>query len=254
MKCCALIPSYNHYRELPRLMAALVGQGLSVLVVDDGSEEPAHGALAALAAENPDTVRLLHFERNRGKGAAVLAGMADAAEAGYTHVLQIDADGQHDPRKAGALLAAARRHPDALISATPVYDETVPPVRYYGRWITHLLVWLETCSRELADSMCGFRVYPLAPTLALARRRRIGARMDFDTDVMVHLYLAGTPVRFLPVPVRYAPDGLSNYRMLRDNLRMTRLHLALVAGLPPRLVGRSARRLLPFARPRTLKE
>lgn len=250
---CALIPVYNHYRELPRLAGALAGQGLPVMLVDDGSTEPARGALDTLAAANPDTIELLRFARNRGKGAALLAGFAAATKRGYTHALQIDADAQHDPGDARALLAAARAHPEALVSGRPAYDASIPAFRYYGRWATHLLVWLETLSRAIEDSMCGFRVYPLAPTLALARRRKIGTRMDFDTDIMVRLYLAGTPVLFRPVAVRYPTDGLSNYRMLRDNLRMTWLHLRLLAGLPPRIAGRAARRLLSCARRKPLR-
>ncbi|MGH8161072.1 MAG: glycosyltransferase family 2 protein [Gammaproteobacteria bacterium] len=241
---CALVPVYNHYLELPGLVAAFTALDLPVLLVDDGSVPPARTALDALAESNSDRIELLRFERNRGKGAALLAGFARAAENGYTHAVQIDADGQHDPLDARALLALAREHPQALVSGTPAYDDSVPRVRYYGRWITHLLIWFATLSRDITDSMCGFRIYPLAPTLALARRRKIGTRMDFDTDIMVRLYLAGTPVLFAPVRVSYPPGGLSNYRMLRDNLRMAGLHLRLLGGLP----GLAVRRLLSCAR------
>lgn len=228
---CALIPVYNHHAALPRLVAALRAQDLPVLLVDDGSDAVTKAALAALVQPG---VELLTQPRNGGKGAAVLAGIARAAERGYSHALQIDADGQHDVSDAGAMLALAERHPEELISGTPRYDESVPKIRFYGRYLTHALVWAETLSLSLTDSMCGFRVYPVAQTLALMRRARIGMRMDFDTEIMVRLYWAGTPSRFLPTRVRYPEDGISHYRMLRDNARMTWLHTRLLAGMLPR--------------------
>jgi hypothetical protein len=71
--------------------------------------------------------------------------------------------------------------------------------------------------------------------------------MEFDADVIVRLFWAGTPVVNLPTPVTYPADGVSNFRMVRDNLRMAALHLRLLAGmllrlpvlLPRRLTGRA---------------
>ena len=240
MTPCALIPVYNHHDSLQYLVSELRAQSLPVILVDDGSNAATAETIDGLADADARVSVLRHAE-NRGKGAAFLTGLEAAAKADYTHVLQIDADGQHDPRQAGLLLDLAQADEQALISGMPAYDASVPAVRYYGRWITHLLVWLETWSRELKDSMCGYRVYPVTATLAAFASQPVGRRMDFDTEIMVRLFLSGTPVRFLPVDVRYPTDGLSNFRMLRDNLRMTWLHLRLLAGMPLRLARRKAR-------------
>lgn len=236
-KPIALIPVYNHHRALPAICSILRASELPVVIVDDGSAAATRDALDSLAATHPRGIHLLRLKANRGKGAAVCAGLARAAESGYTHALQIDADGQHDPGEAKKLLDAARARPEAMISGAPAYDDSVPAVRYYGRWITHWLVSLETLSRQLRDTMCGFRVYPLVPTLALIGKKKLGARMDFDTEVMVRLYLAGTPVHFQTVHVKYPPGGESRYRMLRDNLAMAWLHVRLLAGLPARIAA-----------------
>jgi len=241
MTPCALIPIYNHHATLQRLVGELRAQSLPAILVNDGSDAVTRRTIDEIEAADAQ-VTALHHAHNRGKGAAFLTGLEAAAEAGYTHVLQIDADGQHDPRQAGLLLDLALADELALISGIPAYDASVPAVRYYGRWITHLLVWLETWSRELKDSMCGYRVYPVAATLAAFASQPVGRRMDFDTEIMVRLFLSGTPVRFVPVDVRYPADGLSNFRMLRDNLRMTWLHLRLLAGMPLRLAKRKIRR------------
>lgn len=239
---CAVVPVYNHHMALKRIVEALRAEQLPVILVDDGSDTATKAVLSSLAAPG---VEVLARAQNGGKGAAMLAGFARAAEQGYSHALQVDADGQHDLGDVHAMLKLAQEHPHHLVSGTPKYDESVPKVRFYGRYLTHSLVWLATLSFTLIDSMCGFRVYPLAETLTLARHVRIGTRMDFDTDIMVRLYWAGTESLFLPTKVRYPEDGVSHYRMLRDNLRMFWLHLRLDAGMllrAPALVRRNLAR------------
>ncbi len=228
---CAVIPVYNHHLALPRTVEALRAAGLPVILVDDGSDTETKVALAAL--QQPG-VEVLTHTRNCGKGAAMQVGFTHAAAQGYSHALQVDADGQHDLADVPALLAEAQAHPTELISGTPRYDESVPKVRFYGRYLTHSLVWASTLSLALRDSMCGYRVYPLRETLDLMRRVHIGARMDFDTEIMVRLYWGGTGSRFLPTRVHYPEDGISHYRMLRDNARMVWLHVRLLTGMLPR--------------------
>ncbi|HEV2211847.1 MAG TPA: glycosyltransferase [Gammaproteobacteria bacterium] len=241
-KPCAVIPVYNHRGSLERIVTTLGAAGLPVILVDDGSDAATKQELQRVAATQAG-VELLTLPMNGGKGAAVLAGIARAGEQGYSHALQVDADGQHDLADVPALLALAAANPDRLISGTPRYDESVPAARFYGRYLTHALVWVHTLSLTLTDSMCGFRVYPVGPSLALAQRTHIGRRMDFDTDIMVRLYWAGTESRFLPTRVRYPEDGVSHFRMLRDNLRMAWLHLRLFLGMLPRSPGLIRRNL-----------
>jgi hypothetical protein len=90
-------------------------------------------------------------------------------------------------------------------------------------------------SFELIDTMCGFRVYPLTATLGLLDRGHVGARMDFDTEVLVRLHWRGVRTRWLATQVRYPVDGVSHYRMFFDNARMTSLHVRLLLGMLVRL-------------------
>ena len=160
-RSCAVIPTHNHYRELPNVVKALRAHDLTVFLVDDGSSSPAREAIAALHAPEHG-VQVLRQAVNTGKGGAVIAGLRHAATAGFSHVVQVDADGQHDLSALGTLVQAARDNPGALISGRPVYDVSIPRGRLIARWLTHIWVWIETLSMRIADSMCGFRVYPLA--------------------------------------------------------------------------------------------
>ena len=234
MRICALVPSHDHWEALPAVVARLRALGLDVLVVDDGSGPVAAAAIARL--DDPEGgVRVHRLPVNRGKGAAVLEGFRLAAGAGFTHALQVDADGQHDLDAVPRLLAAARAAPDALVSGAPLYDASAPRARRIGRWATHLWVFVETLSLRISDSMCGFRVYPLAACLDLAATEPLGLRMDFDTDIMVRLFWRGVPPVMVPVRVTYPPGNSSNFDMLRDNLRITRMHTRLVLTMLARL-------------------
>ena len=238
---CVLIPCYNHGAMMAKVLSRLAPFGLPCLVVDDGSDEQTRRILERLAAGQPQ-VTLVRLAQNAGKGAAVIKGLEESARAGYTHAVQVDADGQHAIEDIPKMLALAERHPEALISGQPIYDDSIPRSRLYGRWITHVWVWIETLSLQLKDSMCGFRVYPVSPTLRLAARETLGKRMDFDTEVMVRLYWQGNTSYFLPTRVTYPPDGLSHFDALKDNVRISLMHTRLFFGMLPRMPGLLFRR------------
>ncbi|MEO5525212.1 glycosyltransferase [Citrobacter youngae] len=231
---CVLIPCYNHGAMMSGVLDRLQPFNLPCIVVDDGSDKTTQDELARLAAEYSN-LTLIRLPVNAGKGAAVISGIQAAADAGFSHAVQVDADGQHAIEDIPRLLALAKEHPAALISGQPIYDDSVPRSRLYGRWVTHIWVWIETLSLQLKDSMCGFRVYPVAPTRQLAQRVTLGKRMDFDTEVMVRLYWQGNPSYFIPTRVIYPQDGLSHFDALKDNLRISLMHTRLFFGMLPRI-------------------
>jgi glycosyltransferase involved in cell wall biosynthesis len=241
---CLVVPVYDHERAIGATLASLKPHGLRCFLVDDGSSAPCAAELDRLATLERDWVTLLRLQPNQGKGAAVMTGFATAAAAGFSHGLQFDADGQHDSADVPRLLAASRAAPAALVTGLPIYDASIPRARRYGRYLTHVWVWINTVSFAIRDSMLGFRVYPLAATLALWQRERIGRRMDFDTEIMVRLFWEGVEVIGLPTRVTYPRDGVSHFDTLRDNLRISRMHARLFFGMLrrlPRLLRRRAR-------------
>ena len=226
-----IIPCRNHGLTVEKVLEGLEPLGLPVIVVDDGSDAVTREALDELAPRCPE-MALLRHEVNRGKGAALTTGLHYAEKEGYTHALQVDADGQHDLADAPTLLESAKRDPNALWSARPLYDESVPKKRLIGRYVTHVWVWIETLSFEIVDSMCGYRVYPIASTLAILKTKHVGQFMDFDTEIMVRLYWKGLRVRFVPSRVIYPEDGYSNFRMWEDNVRISKMHTRLCIESP----------------------
>jgi len=237
-----LIPVYDHEDAVGGVVQRVLALGLRCLLVDDGSHAACAATLDGLA-QRPN-VHLLRLPQNRGKGGAMRAGLREAARLGATHAVQIDADGQHDTGDIPAFTADARRAPDAVICGVPRYDASVPRARLYGRYLTHVWVWINTLSLQLRDTMCGFRVYPLASTLALLDEEHLGRRMDFDTEILVRLYWRGVRVIERETRVTYPQDGVSHFSVWRDNLYISLMHARLFLGMlrrAPRLLARRLR-------------
>lgn len=222
---CAVVPTFDNPLSVRASVEALAAR-LPVILIDDGSAEAGRTECAALAADGHAT--LVRFERNRGKGAAVMDGFSTARALGFSHGFQIDADGQHDLGRVDAFLSAAEESPGALILGHPVYDESAPRSRVIGREITNFWVALELGDRtRIKDAMIGFRVYPLAAALASGTRCD---RMGFDIEIAVKMARAGVPIVNLPVSVHYpspADGGVSHFRPLADNLALCALHTRL---------------------------
>ena len=241
---CIVVPVYDHAQALAAVVEGLLRHGVPIILVDDGSAAPCAALLERLAQDAPGRITLLRHAANEGKGAAVLSGLREAQAQGRSHVLQIDADGQHDCADVARFLALAQARPEAVIAGCPIYDASVPKARLYGRYATHIWVWINTLSLCIRDSMCGFRVYPVAPVMALAARTAIGRRMNFDTDILVRLYWDGLDVVNLPTRVAYPFDGVSHFRLWRDNVLITCMHAVLFFGMlrrAPQLLARTWR-------------
>jgi glycosyltransferase involved in cell wall biosynthesis len=249
LKITAVIPVYNHELAVPAVAATLRQHGLPVVLVDDGSAESCRLALEKLSAQTGDA--LVRLPVNGGKGAAVIAGLREAQKRGYTHALQVDADGQHDLTDVPKFLAAAEAEPEAIVCGRPVFDTSIPKVRFLSRYITHALVWLQTLSfSQVRDSMCGFRLYPVRTVLEVVDRDGVGTRMDFDVELLVKLVWRGHVLRWIDTRVSYPTDGISHFRMLSDNLRLAGMHVRLVLGMlwrSPLLLWRRMRRTGPPA-------
>ena len=233
-KCCAITPSYNHSEMVGELVRRLREVELPVFIIDDGSDEPTRAALTTLHAPECEVI-VYRLDTNRGKGAAVMQGFDLARAAGFTHALQIDADGQHDLSKLPEFIALGEAHPDALIAGAPMHDATMPRGRRIGRSITHFWVGIETLTMHPVDTMCGLRLYPLERVTKLQTTHRLGRRMDFDIEIFVRLIWDGVPVFFVPVRVVYPCGNISNFDSIRDNWLITVMHTRLVLGMPLRL-------------------
>lgn len=233
-----LIPSYNTGQKVLETVREARRFWQPVWVIIDGSTDGSTDALQSLADRDPG-LRVLVLPHNQGKGAAILRGLREAAMAGYTHVLTMDADGQHPAAKIPEFMAASQAHPQAVILGLPVFDASAPSLRVHGRKIANWFANLQTLWRGIGDSLCGFRVYPVAPLRDTMERRRWMRRFDFDPEAAVRLCWRGIRPINIAAPVRYfraEEGGVSHFNYLRDNALLTwmntRLLLEFVVRLP----------------------
>jgi len=239
LSLCAIIPVYNHPLYLDRVVEQLRSIGLPVLLIDDGSDQTCGTLMDDLVMQantlSGPAVYLDRHASNRGKGAAIKTGLSTALKKGYSHALQVDADGQHALEDVPLFVAAMSAHPTALIAGYPRYDDSIPRHRYYGRYASHIWVWINTLSTTIIDSMCGFRIYPLAASIELFRQAKIGNRMDFDGDFIVRWFWSNQPLQQIETRVIYPDNGISHFDFLKDNLRITWMHTRLFFGMLRRL-------------------
>jgi glycosyltransferase involved in cell wall biosynthesis len=229
-----IIPVYNHGTAVGTVVEKLSSLGLPIIMVDDGSNGETKSCLEKIYASYPLTVPVI-LQKNAGKGRAFFEGLKKAEELGLTHVLQIDADGQHDTGRAGFFLEESAAHPQALICSYPEYDDSAPSIRRKGRVVANTWAKIVTLSADIKESMLGFRVYPVAPTLNLYRHSCIDSRMGFDIDILIRLVWKKTPLIFHPVRVTYPSDGISHFRPVRDNVRISWVYTRLCCGMLLRL-------------------
>jgi glycosyltransferase involved in cell wall biosynthesis len=230
-----LIPVYNHEEAIALVLERVLAFGSPVLMVDDGSQTSCQQTLEGLQQQYSDRVFLLRLPENKGKGAAVKAGMFWLHARQFTHALQLDADGQHAVEDIAHFLAVSQSNPQKLIAGYPQYDASVPKLRFYARYLTHVWIWINTLSFSIIDSMCGFRVYPLDNAVKLLTANPCGNRMDFDSEIIVRWVWCGWDVVNLATKVHYPIDGISHFKLWRDNALITNMHTRMFFGMLWRL-------------------
>jgi len=222
LRIAAAIPAYDAAASVGAVVEATCAQVSDVLVVDDGS----HDDTAAVAARAG--ARVLKQETNQGKGAALLAAFRELVTGGVTHVVTLDADGQHLPEEIPRLLDAARAAPGAIVVGERQKEgHDISATARFGNWVADTLL-RRIAGQRLPDTQSGFRVYPLAETLALGPR---GFRFDFETEILLRAGRARMPVVGVPVRVHYPPpdERISHYDKWTDTLRIIRTVVRLMA-------------------------
>lgn len=245
LRTCVIIPTYDNPATLANVVARVRVHVTDIIVVDDGSAAPAHAVAQTLAERK--LAHVVFRDRNGGKGAAVSTGLETAHALGFTHALQIDADGQHDPDDIPRFLAASQRCPEALVLGQPIFDESAPKGRLWGRKVSVVWCAIETRSRAVGDPLCGYRVYPVEAALWVAAR---GLAMDFDPEIAVRMYWAGAPIVHISTAVKYfsrEQGGVSHFHLWRDTLRISIMHTRLFLRSLVLLVWRSPAQRLPHA-------
>ncbi len=215
-----VIPVYNHSATLREVVERALKAHDRVLVVDDGSTDQGAGVLVGLP------VRVVRHDKNRGKGKAIITAAREAHSMGVTHIITLDADGQHNPAEIDRFFLAIEEYPKALLVGKRDFQAAGAPLsRRFGRAFSNFWFRVQT-GRKIGDSQSGFRAYPLDVLMHLPLREKGFA---FEIEVLVRAAWAGVEVRDVDVSVVYPPKDLhvSHFSLLRDNTRLALLNTRL---------------------------
>ena len=232
-----LIPSYNTGAKVYETVEQARTHWSPVWVVVDGSTDGTTAVLQQMAAQD-DGLRVFVLPQNQGKGAAVLHGLDQAAQQGFTHVLCMDADGQHPANLIETFMRCSQSSTLAMVLGVPVFDASAPALRVKGRKISNWWANLETLWAGIGDSLYGFRVYPIGPLRGVMQGQRWMRRFDFDPEAAVRLSWRGVHPINLLAPVKYLKaneGGVSHFNYRRDNLLLTWMHIRLMVEFVLRL-------------------
>jgi glycosyltransferase involved in cell wall biosynthesis len=229
-RACVIVPAYQAEKTLGAvvadLRAALPALQNEILVVDDGSTD--RTAQVAVAAG----CQLVSHGRNRGKGAALLTGLATARARGHEVAVTVDADGQHPAEEARRVLLAAADPEAFVLGIRALATAGAPRKNQVSNDISNFFI-SRFAGRTLSDTQCGLRRYPIAQTLRLAPR---GEGYDFEAEVLLRAVWAGVPVVEEPIRVLYPEDRVTHFHVVRDPWRIVR---TVVVALGDRRAGRT---------------
>ena len=247
IKYCLIVPHYNDADMFCALLPKLKSLDLPCIVVDDGSDIKNTEKLSHALADEPNFFQVKH-EHNRGKGAAVISACYHARFLGFTHVIQIDANGQHNLHDIQQFVDCSAQYPRAIISGRSYFEDSAFENRVYGHSISDFCVALETLSLQIKDSLCSFRIFPLDEAEKLIDNYHIGSRMNFDADILVKAVWANIPLHFIPTKVIHSENNISHFRCVRDKSLLIKLHVQLMCGMIVRSPMLIARRITFFLR------
>jgi glycosyltransferase involved in cell wall biosynthesis len=219
----AVIPAYEAAATVADVVTGARAVLARVLVVDDGSRDGTAAVAAAAGAE------VLRQEVNHGKGAAIVAALRHLAVQGVARALTLDADGQHLPAEMGVLLAASDAAPAAIVVGVRRKEgHAIARLNRFGNRVADGLM-RAIAGQPLPDTQSGFRIYPVAATLALGSE---GTRFEFETEILLRAARRGMPLVGVPVRVHYPPiaERVSHFRPWQDTLRIIGIVLRVLRG------------------------
>lgn len=238
LHCCVLIPTYNNATSLPAVLNDVLKYTDSVLVINDGCTDNTQEILSKYPQ-----IEIVHFPENRGKGKALLAGMAKASDLGYQYAISIDSDGQHLAKNMNLFLEKLEAKSNLMIvGARNMNAEGIPGGSSFGHKFSNFWFEVET-GKSLPDTQSGFRLYPLKE---INSRRFYTSRYEFEIESLVRLQWAGVEVDWVPIEVLYPDDRITHFRKFWDFFRISMLNTLFVLialfWIKPRDIYRSIKR------------
>lgn len=218
LRIAVVITAYNEAATICGIAMGALQYTPHVIIVDDGSLDGTAAALADLP------ITLLTNDANLGKAASLWRGMQSALDAGADAVVTLDGDGQHSPHDIARLVAEFKRNPSDIIIGSRLHQrENIPAARYYAnRFASFWVSWAAGC--PIADSQCGFRVYPGKLLREVKVAHDQAASFVFESEILIEAGRMGVKIVAVPIAAVYPRNARpSHFRAARDIPRIVRM-------------------------------
>ncbi len=204
---CGIIPAYNSRQTIAGVVKGVLRHLETVIVADDGSTD---GTAEAAREAGADVIAL---GENRGKGDALRVLLAEARRRGFSAVLAVDADGQHDTDDIPSFLQAHRDSPDAIITGSRMgVRDLIPRHRHNSMLVARYFISL-AANQFIEDTQCGYRLYPLSVIESLSLLK---GRYVTETEIVIKAGDSGREIRCVPIRAHYPPGQQTHFRSISD--------------------------------------
>lgn len=220
--CCVIVPTYNNEQTIGSVIDSLLEYTQQILVVNDGSVDSTSDILRKY-----ESIEVVGYSRNRGKGLALRTGFKKAVELGYSHAITIDSDGQHKASDLPKFVAHLKAHPNAIIiGARNMTVDNVPAKSSFGNRFSNFWVKVET-GFDMPDTQSGYRLYPIK---LLDDINFYSRKYEFEIEVLAKAAWAGIELTYIPIDVYYPPqeERVSHFRPFKDFFRISVVNTILV--------------------------
>ncbi|MFB3386149.1 DUF2062 domain-containing protein [Flavobacterium sp. LAR06] len=217
---CVIVPTYNNYKTLRKVLDSVLDFTSNVIIVNDGSTDETFEILQSYSQ-----LTQIHHPKNLGKGRALRNGFRKAIEMKFEYAITIDSDGQHFASDIPGFIEEIKNEPNSLlIGSRNMTQENVPKKSSFGNKFSNFWFKFET-GIKLDDTQSGFRLYPLN----LIPKKFYTNKFEFEIEVIVRSAWKGIVVKNIPIQVLYDPaERVSHFRPFRDFTRISILNTVLV--------------------------
>ena len=219
---CIVMPTYNNGTTLRGVIEDVFNYTDNLIVVNDGSTDDTEEVLASFSG-----ITTISFDKNKGKGSALIAGLREAIRQGFVYAITIDSDGQHFATDIPAFIESVEKNPGStIVGARNIQADGMPSKNTFANKFSNFWYKLET-GISLPDTQSGFRLYPLEPIKGM---RFFSSKYEFEVEILVRLAWNDVPVTWVPISVYYPPEEerISHFRPLRDFSRISVVNTVLV--------------------------
>lgn len=225
LKICVLIPTYNNAGTLRRVITEILNYASDVIVVNDGSTDSTNSILDELK----DSIKVVSYEQNQGKGFALKTGFKKALELGYEYAITIDSDGQHYAEDLPKFVRAIAENKGALIvGERDLSNVDINGKSSFANKFSNFWFCVQT-GKRLNDTQTGYRAYPLNKLHGLSL---LTSRYEAELELLVFAAWNGVDIISIPIRVYYPPQSerVSHFKPALDFTRISILNTILCGG------------------------